>query len=181
MTHSARSQRGAALATAMIFLIVLTLLGLSAMRSGRTALLLADNEQSRVEALAKAQAGGDAVLDDPVNLNLATVVGTGNCYIAVDNADGHAPTAHDFSCAGNEDSLLNGLAADYRYARTERLAPETLPIRRGMNTSALQYSGALFAVTAGYDSREAGHSAAEITEGVVRLVPQGQGIYRAGN
>lgn len=181
MSPFARHQRGAALATALIFLIVLTLLGLSAMRSGRTALLLADNEQSRIEALAKAQAGVDAVLDNPVNLSVATVVGSGNCYIAADNGEGHGPSAYDFSCGGNEANLLNGLAADYRYARTERLAPESLPIRRGMNTSALQYSGALFSVTAGYDSREAGYSAAEITEGVVRLVPQGQGIYRASN
>ncbi len=54
-------QRGAALATAMFFLAVLTILGLAAMRSGTLGLRLAENEAGRMDALQNAQTGIDSV------------------------------------------------------------------------------------------------------------------------
>ncbi|HET7797678.1 MAG TPA: PilX N-terminal domain-containing pilus assembly protein, partial [Nevskia sp.] len=58
---SPRRQQGAALATALLILIVLTLLGLAAMRGSRLELRLSQNAESRVNALQSAQAIADGV------------------------------------------------------------------------------------------------------------------------
>ena len=59
-----RHQSGAALATALLFLIVLTLLSLVAMRSGRVDLRLALNDESRMAAAQSAQSILESVLAD---------------------------------------------------------------------------------------------------------------------
>ena len=50
-----RRQRGAALATSLLFLVIMTLLGLAAMRSGTIGLRLSQNEGSRLDAQQNAQ------------------------------------------------------------------------------------------------------------------------------
>lgn len=171
-------QQGAALATALIFLIILTLLGLAADRSGRIALRLADNEQSRIEALETAQSIVDAVADDATNLPILNGVGYGSCFLSPASPDGTSPTPPStFSCASSDSSLLDGRYPYYTYVKTERLAPEKMPMQRGFGSSGLQYSGALFSVTGGYDRRGDGQSAAEISEGIVRLQAQTPGLY----
>lgn len=171
-------QAGAALATALILLIVLTLLGLSAARSGKLALRLADNEQSRVEALEIAQSLVDTIADDATNLPIQNGTGYGSCFLSPASAEGTSPQPPaSFSCASNDVDLLDGRYPHYVYAQTERLAPERLPMQRGFGSSALNYSGALFQITAGYDRRGDGQSAAEISEGIVRLQVQSPGQY----
>ena len=54
-------QRGAALATALFFLAVLTILGLAAMRSGTLGLRLSENEAGRMDAQQNAQTAIDSV------------------------------------------------------------------------------------------------------------------------
>ena len=73
-----RRQRGAALATALLILIVLTLLGLAAMRSSRLELKLSQNAESRVNARQSAQAIADGITQ--VDANLA--IGSGPGFLA---------------------------------------------------------------------------------------------------
>lgn len=69
-------QRGAALFTALVFLIILTLISITAMRSSTMELRMANNEQEHRLSLQSTQSANDAVLDS----NSISISGTGDIY-----------------------------------------------------------------------------------------------------
>ncbi len=170
--HS-RAERGAALATALIFLIVLTLLGVAAVRSSTTALKLAGNEQSRIEAAEHAQAIVDEIADDPDNLQVLPGTSYSACFTSPTSPGGATP---DFSCPISTPGLINTSYSYYAYGRVRRIEPEVMPIRGYMNTSGAHFTGAQFEITGGWERRAEGFGAAEITQGVVRLDPRTAGL-----
>lgn len=173
MTTDATRQRGAALATALIFLVILTLLGVTAVRSGTTALQLAGNEQSRIEAAELAQAIVDEIADNAGNLQILPGTSYRDCFTSPVSPGGAEP---DFSCASSNPDLIDTDYEYYAYGEVRRLEPEVMPIRSYMNSSGAHFSGALFEVTGGYERRAEGFGAAEISEGVVRLNPKTAGL-----
>ena len=60
-----RRERGAILVIALVFLVAITLLTLSSMRSSNINLHMAQNEESRVAAIQAAQALSDAIIANP--------------------------------------------------------------------------------------------------------------------
>ena len=72
-------QRGAALITALIFLIIITMLSLSSMRSSTMELRQATNDEIRTTAFQNAQALVDAVLDTPSAMPVIGGVGYRTC------------------------------------------------------------------------------------------------------
>lgn len=172
-TEFATRQRGAALATALIFLVILTLLGVTAVRSGTTALQLAGNEQSRIEAAEIAQAIVDELADNPANLQILPGTSYSDCFFA---AGLSGVTIEGFSCASSNGNLINTSYADYAYGKVKRIEPDVMPIRSYMNTSGAHFSGAAFEITGGYERRSEGFGAAEISEGVIRLSPKTAGL-----
>ncbi|MES1944137.1 putative Tfp pilus assembly protein [Salinisphaera sp. PC39] len=163
-------QRGIALATALIFLVVITVLGLVAVRSSTTELRLAHNEQTRVEALQTAQAVVDAVLAGTGNLP----VRPGDDYrLCHDSGDAGTQTqcpAEDagLTLAGSD----SGLFAKGIYAEVRRLPPETAPVPGALLTSMDKFTTASFAVRGEYARGEAGLGAADIEQGIIRVVPR---------
>ena len=95
------AQRGAALAVALVLLVVLTLLGIAAVRATQTELRLAQNAESRTSAQQKAESLLNVVLADrsyvPVNEDLTQR----SCRLPA----GGAPAAQ-FSCATASVTLL---------------------------------------------------------------------------
>ncbi len=61
---SVRRQRGAVLLVAMVFLLVLSILGVSMMRSGQMQLLMAGNEQSRLTSFELAEGIGESIMEE---------------------------------------------------------------------------------------------------------------------
>ncbi|MFN2301843.1 MAG: PilX N-terminal domain-containing pilus assembly protein, partial [Gammaproteobacteria bacterium] len=78
-TKTANRQRGAALITALIFLVIITMLSLTAMRSSMMELRQASNDETRVAAFESAMAVLDAVLDTPASMPVVGEVGDRSC------------------------------------------------------------------------------------------------------
>lgn len=166
-----RNQRGIALATSLIFLIVITLLGLVAVRTSTTELKLAHNEQTRVEAMETAQSVIDAVL-----------AGNGNLPV---RADTNYMLCHDSGDAGNQANCPDtnpgltlastGSSRIFNkgvYAEVRRLQPETAPVPDALMSSMARFGAASFAVRGQYDRGEVGLGAADIEQGIIKLVPK---------
>ncbi len=74
------SQRGNALMVSLVFLVILTTLGLSAAGTGRLELMMAANTQFGNQAYQGAESGIDSVLRIPVNTLLSSTATTNTSY-----------------------------------------------------------------------------------------------------
>ena len=107
-----RRQHGAALATSLLFLVIMTLLGLAAMRSGTIGLRLSQNEGSRLDAQQNAQ----TLLEAISNRSASFTVLPGSdyiqsCVIGSSLSASKLSTQQGFSCpsANADTALLAGL------------------------------------------------------------------------
>ncbi len=181
--NSPHASRGAALVTAMMFLIVITLLGLTAMGTTRLNLRMATNEELRVTAQQQAQSLIDAVLaDTDANLALSRAAGMQHlCYpanMARDSAPLHAP----FACASNgvAPTLPNNFVLDHSYIEVFR---EDINGQPTVTVNAVPGSQdsyvfrfARYRITAGYDRSSEGFGAAEVSQGINIKVPTVDGM-----
>lgn len=170
----ARGQAGIALATALIFLVVITILGLVAMRSSTTELQLARNQQNRVEAMETAQAVVDAVIADDTNTPVTTNPDYLRCF---DSGDAGGQD----QCPGADSGLVlgpttdNGVDSIFQhgiYAEVRRLDPAESPVPATFMTSMDKFTTASFAVRGQYARGAAGLGAADIEQGLLKLVPK---------
>ena len=165
---SLTTQRGAALITALIFLIIITMLSLSSMRSSTMELRQASNDEVRATAFQNAQALVDAVLDTPSAMPVVGGVGYRTC--SADFGD---------DCVVKTMTLPGSLyAAELEDESVrivvERLGPTFRPPPRGLGTSARMLTAAAFRIDAEFDRGEQGEGHAEITQGMLIVVPKGQ-------
>jgi hypothetical protein len=158
-------QRGAILVTALIFLAVITMLGVTSMRSSTIGVRMAHNEESRFTAMETAQAISEAIVSTPA---AAPVIGDPGFTIC---------TAGEMGCdlygvplpAGY---VGNSVAAGHLSARVERMAPSEKPPPRGLESSLDKFSTASFRVISTYDRGDEGLGRAQLVEGVLVLVPR---------
>ncbi len=188
-------QSGAALASALFFLVVITILGLAAMKAGQTDLRLALNEESRITAVQSAQSLLEAMLNDSAT-NLVVQQGSGyvaNCYLSaqLDATSLHNRQSFDCPAALSPVTKLpegNLKLHGYTLVRRESVggsdfAPVSA-LRRG--DSGERFRLASFTVLAGYDrtatSRAAGSTdtgnfgAAEVSQGTFVKVDTVDGL-----
>ncbi len=158
-------QDGAALITALIFLIVITLLSLSAMRTSTLELKMAGNQQSQVMAFENAQAMVDATIADSSNTPVTGDVGNTFCTSNVTGC-----TSNNIALTGTNfaTDIANGLDET---VKVTRLAPLLGPAPRGLETSADKFSAAKFSVESNYNLSDQGLGTAGIAEGIIVLVP----------
>jgi len=162
-------QRGVALAFGLIILLVITVIGIGAMRSSIFELHMARNEEARVTALERAQSIVDATITVASNLLVAGAVGNTNCkgaYYANDNCTSGSVTFDD----SLDDATINARAS----VRVERLAPEFAPAPRVIGSSVNIFEAAQFAVEGTYDARATREGRATVAQGVMVLVATGQ-------
>lgn len=162
-------QNGAALITALIFLVIITMLSLSSMRSSMLELRQAQNDEVRAAAFEGAQAVVDAILDTPANMPVAGNVGDTTC----------TPGFSETPCTQYTITMPDGFHADdvaagYITVRVERLGPAFRPPPRGLGTSARMLTAAAFQIDADFDLTDQGRGQSEISQGVLIVVPRGQ-------
>ncbi len=162
------TQRGAALITALIFLIIITMLSLSSMRSSMMELKQAGNDEVRAAAFQNAQALIDAVLDTPSAMAVVGDVGFRTC--SADLGD---------TCNTKTMTLPDGLYADELADQSitvvvERLGPTFRPPPRGLGTSARMLTAAAFQIDARFARGDQGEGHSEVTQGMLMVVPKGQ-------
>lgn len=172
-----RHQHGAALATALLILIVLTLLGLAAMRGSRLELKLSQNAESRVNARQSAQAIADGITQIESSLAISSGPGYRACYRP---ASGEAqPDSLPFACTSSTLAApADGGLHAHTYALAQREAPEFLSTAtlRGAGNSGRSYDYARFTVIGGYDHSSEGFGAAEVVQGVLKLHAKSGGV-----
>lgn len=179
-------QHGAALATALFFLVVVTLLGLTAMRVGTLELRLALNEESRVAALQAAQSLLDGLVQ--TGENIAVLPGAGyvqNCRVGGALDRSVLASTQGFSCSSEQQtaapSQLPALPLlDHAYVSVRREAindQDFAPMAAlRMGDSGERFQLAAFTLMAGYDRSEDGLGAAEVAEGVYLKVDRVDGL-----
>jgi hypothetical protein len=159
----AHRQQGAILIVALMFLVAITLLTISSMRSSRIGLYMAQNDESRISAIQAAQALSDAIVANPSSTPVIGKTGYTAC------------TAGESACNRNdlavEDSTLVGqIASDYISARVERVGTVFRPPPRVVESSLDKFTSASFTVTTTFDRAEDGLGNQQITEGVLVLI-----------
>lgn len=161
----ARRQRGAILIIALMFLVTITLLTISSMRSSNIGLFLAQNEESRIAAEQAAQALADAIVSTPASTPVVGKSGFTSC------------TANEAGCNSNALPIPNAVlasqvAANHMYARVERTGSDFQPPPRVVETSIDKFTSATFSVTTTFDRTADGLGRQQVTEGVLVLVPK---------
>lgn len=160
-----RTQSGAILVVALVFLMAITMLTISSMRSSKLGLHMALNEESRISAVQGAQALADAIVANPASTPVVGTTGFTAC------------TAGQSGCNSNSlpvlnESLANAVASDHMKARVERTGLVFRPPPRVVESSIDKFSSASFRVTTEFDRADEGLGKQQITEGVLVLVPK---------
>jgi len=158
-----KNQNGAILVVALIFLVAITLLTISSMRSSRIGLYMAQNDESRISAIQAAQALSDAIVANPSSTPVVGKTGYTAC------------TAGESACNRNDlavtDSTLVGqIDSDYVSARVERVGTVFRPPPRVVESSLDKFTSASFSVTTTFDRAADGLGTQQVTEGVLVLV-----------
>lgn len=169
----AAKQQGAALAIALLMLVIITLLGVAAVRATQVELRLSQNAESRMAAT---QAAESMVNFVATGANLP--VNEDDTYTAC-VLPGSVTTAL-FTCAVASIATSGATAAlqAHGYALLKRESPLFVEVNvlREAELSAKDYDFARFTVTGGYDRSAEGMSAAEVTVGLLRLHPKIAGV-----
>ncbi|MCI0507963.1 MAG: PilX N-terminal domain-containing pilus assembly protein [Gammaproteobacteria bacterium] len=144
-------QRGAALLVALSFLVVITLISLTSMRSSTTELRLAGNYEERAAAEQIAQSGVDNVLGNSNNFIVTGTAGTEKSF-TLDKT-----TIAEFDSALMRVKVKEGVTAN----------PP-----RNLGVSADKFQGTQFYIEADYNNVGNGRGDAFIGQGLVLLVPK---------
>lgn len=161
-------QRGAVLFTALVFLVVVTLIALASIRSSTLELRMSLNEESRVNAFQRAQALTDVIIATPGTTPVVGAVGYRICTPSpppgevCDQTDLVIPEA----------SLQAAVTAGHLSAVVERLGSERRPPPRGIESSVDKFGAAAFRVQSTYDRADEALGRAVLNEGVLVLVPK---------
>ncbi len=162
---SMQKQGGAILVIALIFLVAITLITISSMRSSKIGLHMAQNEESRITAVQAAQALADAIVANPASTPVVGTTGYTSC------TTGQSGCNRD-DLEVNNDALYSAVASNYISARVERTGNVFSPPPRIVESSIDKFTSASFKVITEYDRADEGLGRQQITEGVLVLVPK---------
>lgn len=161
--HSHR-QQGIALVIALIMLIVITLIGLSAARFTSIESRIASNDQTHVETIESVQSILDATLSDANNTVILGADGSTNC----------TPT---LTCNANTITLAGGIFASEvaagKATSAVTLVSSNAPVPRGLGYSVDCFSAASFSASATYDRASEGRGKSTTNQGVVVIYSNG--------
>lgn len=162
-------QSGATLIVSLLLLVIITILSLSAMNSSVMEQKMAANEQYQREAFELSQSVVEATINSTTNFK---VIGTAGYRVCYDNPD----VLPACDAVYNVDSSFDNNADITGKITGEiiRLAPETIPAPRGIDTSLDKYDVALFQVNGSYDNSSSGFGQSSVAQGFMVLVPKTQ-------
>lgn len=163
-------QGGAALITALVFLIIITAIALSSMRASTQELRMALNAESKATAGQLAQALADGVLVDP---GATAVVGAVGRRICTPLVGANTPCDdHSYALSGEVTAVMP--AQGQRFVAIERVPPVTRPCPDESTMAGAGSGGfgcAAFRVHAQYDGSAERRGRADVYEGMlVRVV-----------
>ena len=171
MNSMPRRQRGVVLAVAMVVLLGVTVVSITALSSSLLEVRMAGNAEDTTRAFNIAQGAVDAVISEAGNFPIIGGIGYSTCtgtYADVAEVAGF--------CNRTDLALPASFEAATSAARTERLDPLRSCPPRGMATSCENFKVASFTIEGHHDNVEGGRGRAIVHEGYLVLVPDlGQG------
>lgn len=167
-----RSNRGAVLLLALVFMLMMAMIAATVMRTGILQLHMAGNDQFLEEAFHQAQAVATELSLDSANFLLDSQAGEVNCSVSSEDAEcdyrrlpipRHAETAE-------------GVALEYRITRQEPLLWQGFPVRESQGTvsSSTGFDAALFEISVRIDGSAAKLGSAHVVQGIAVRVPSGR-------
>ena len=175
MNRTPAKQRGAALAIALLMLVIITLLGVAAVRATQVELKLTQNAESRMTAIQ----GAESMVSFVTNGTNLPVDGNEN-FTACVRAANVTDTATTLACATPTIDMSQATAPlqahGYAFVRRELPLFVEVGVLREAELSAKNYDFARFTVTGGYDRSGDSMSAAEIIEGTLKLHTKVSGV-----
>jgi len=161
-------QSGAVLLVAMVFLLLIAMLSTTTMSTSTMEVLMAGNEQSRVEALERSQAIVEVLGEDNATYRVQTV-GYMRCSASHSHSNCDTVTANDLLIT-NTDVLGLLSAATVSYS-AEFYYEGGVPAVSLGNASGQSYSAAYFDIDVSYDDVNPRGGASEVSQGVGIRVP----------
>jgi hypothetical protein len=161
-------QSGIVLFTALVFLVVVTMIGVASMRSSTLELRMSLNEEARISAFQQAQALSDAIIFTPSTTPVVGGIGYRICTPSVpagvpcDQRDLTVPNAF----------ILEEMGAGRLGAVVERVGTVDTPPPRGLDSSVDKFSAPAFRIQSTYDREDEGRGSATVNEGVLVLIPK---------
>lgn len=150
---------------ALVFLVAITLLTTSSMRSSNIGLFMAQNEESRIAAEQATQALADAIVANTASTPVVGVTGFKFCTAGVTGCD-----RNDLPVENTE--LAAAIGANYMQAIVTRNGPTFAPPPRVTESSIDKFTSASFTVVTTYDRVSEGRGRQQVSEGVLVLVPK---------
>lgn len=161
----AGSQRGVALIAAMLFLMVISFIGLSSMRSSTMQQRMAGAEQAKTTAFETAVSAVDATLSNPNN---TPVIGNAVFSACTSNVTIVNCTNNiQFPTGAFQDVNVNDV-----YAIAQRTSPDEENPPAWVQTSADKFAAAQFRLQTRYEGLSAGQGQSSVVQGLMVLIPK---------
>ena len=166
------SQRGAALFTALIILVAVTLVSLASLGTSLMELRMSANEEATMQAFEMAQAAIDDVISQgDTNFSVKGGVGDKKCTSNVPN--------FGTECDATAVVLDSPLQASDHFLAIERESTEVCP-PRALGTSCVKAKAVTFSVSSSYDRTLYGQGRADLEQGYMVVIPCENCVPRAG-
>jgi Tfp pilus assembly protein PilX len=157
-----KKQKGAALITALVLLVALTLVALSGIQTSSVQLQISGNDEATVEAYEFAQSVVDAVIENSTNFVVGANIGYTTCMVA-------GPGCNATSINLTE-TMFSGVNLQ---AKVELLKIGQSP-RLVNGNSMSQTNGAYFSIEGQYDETANNRGKSDVVQGYVMIIPTGQ-------
>jgi len=154
------------LVVALVLLLAITLLSLAGMSTTTLELMMATNQQARVNAFQQAETGIDAVTSNLDNFRVTGPVGATRCTPEF-HGQRYYDATDEIDCNAFDLALPAGFDLMRSRALVERLPPLLQPAPRFMETSAEKLKVATFKIDSRYDAREVRGGRAEHAQGML--------------
>lgn len=162
------SQRGVALAVSLMLLLLITVLGITAMRSSILELYMARNEAARISAFERAQSLVDGLFESIATNFEVSNVGDTRCYNKTGCTGGLGALSPAAELVDDATEAARS-AISVRYRSCFAGVPAVI----GGGTSIDVLDTVEFQVEASYDASSAKQGRAEVGQGVLVLIPSG--------
>lgn len=163
-------QNGVVLVVALVLLVAITLLSLAGMSTTTLELMMATNQQSRVNSFQQAEAGIDAVTANLNNFPVSGAVGAERCTPGFEDTSKYYDATDEIDCGSFDVTTPDAFDLTHSRAAVRRMPPLLQPAPRFIETSAEKLKVATFKVDSRYDARETRGGRAEHNQGLLVTV-----------
>lgn len=154
--------------TALIFLVIISLLAISAVKFSSAGMRSATNEELRISSFIDAQSVIEGTVALPGNTPVTTDT---NIVLCTPTAPAGDPPCTSPTITFPDGMFADEVAAGTIQARVQRTNPQQALPPRGLGTSMVGFYAAAFIVQGTHDETATGYGRTQINEGLLLILP----------